>query len=87
MYTHLKYYALERIEDAGTYTNNPDIPFRFLPCLVSGLAFYISQSKAPQRTEQLKMYYEDELQRALVEDSQSASVFISPANYYPSGSF
>ena len=41
-YTHLHYYTLKRIEDAGAYTNNPDIPFRFLPCMISGLAFYLS---------------------------------------------
>jgi len=82
-YTHLCYYTLKRIEDAGAYTDNPDIPFRFLPCMISGLAFYISLKYAPERTQALKMYYEDELKRALDEDGQRASLFISPANYYP----
>ena len=86
-YTYLKYYTIQRIEDTGAYSNTPDVPFRFLPCLISGLAFYISQAKAPEKTEQLKMLYEDELQRALIEDSAATSLFISPANYYPSGSF
>ena len=44
-----KYYAMTRIQDAGAYTNNPEIPFRFLPCLVSGLAYYIAMKKAPDR--------------------------------------
>jgi hypothetical protein len=82
-YTHLCYYTLNRIEDAGAYTNNPDIPFRFLPCMISGLAFYLSLKYAPERTQALKLYYEDELKRALDEDGQRTSVFISPANYYP----
>ena len=82
-YTHLCYYTLNRIEDAGAYTNNPDIPFRFLPCMISGLAFYLSQKYSPERTQSLKLYYEDELKRALDEDGQRTSVFISPANYYP----
>ena len=50
-YTHLHYYTLKRIEDAGAYTNNPDIPFRFLPCMISGLAFYLSLKYSPERTQ------------------------------------
>jgi len=82
-YTHLHYYTLKRIEDAGAYGNTADIPFRFLPCMISGLAFYLSLKYAPERTQALKMYYEDELKRALDEDGQRTSVFISPASYYP----
>jgi len=85
-YTYLKYYTLKRIEDAGAYTNNADLPFRFIPCMISGLAFYLSMKYAPARTEALKMYYEDELKRALDEDGQRTSVFISPASYYPTRS-
>ena len=82
-YTFLKYYILKRIEDAGAYTNTGDLPFRFIPCMISGLAFYLSIKYTPVRTEALKLYYEDELKRALDEDGQRTSVFISPANYYP----
>ena len=49
----------------------------------SGLAFYLSQKYQPQRTQELKLYYEDELQRALVEDGSSSSSFITPKTYYP----
>jgi hypothetical protein len=70
----------------SAYTNDPDAPFRFLPCMVSGLAFYLSQKKNPQATQSLKLYYEDELQRALTEDGQRSSVHIVPQNYYISGS-
>jgi hypothetical protein len=50
--------------------------------MVSGLAFYLSQKYAPERIQDLKLLYEDELQRALEEDSQRASVFISPYTYF-----
>ena len=82
-YTYLKYYTLNRIEDAGAYGNNADLPFRFIPCMISGLAFYLSLKYSPQKTEALKLYYEDELKRALDEDGQRTSVFITPSTYYP----
>ena len=80
--TQINYNYIGRIQDVGAYVNQPDAPFRFLPCMVSGLAFYLSQKKNPQMTQSLKLYYEDELQRALTEDSQRASVHIVPQNYY-----
>ena len=49
----------------------------------SGLAFYLSQKYAPQRTQELKLFYEDELARALSEDGSSTSVHILPKTYYP----
>ena len=82
-YTHLKYYSIQRIDDAGAYTNTADVPFRWLPCMISGLAFYVSQKYTPERTQQLKLYYEDELKRALDEDGSRSSTFITPAQYYP----
>ena len=81
-YRFLKYYVIKRIQDAGSYTNTPDVPYRFLPCMVSGLAYYLSMKINPKLTEQLRLYYEDELQRALTEDGQRTSVFISPQAYY-----
>ena len=76
-------YFVKRIEDVGAYTNATDAPFRFVPCMVSGLAFYLSQKFNPQATQQLKLYYEDELARALSEDGSSTSVHITPKVYYP----
>ena len=61
----LNYYYVRRIQDAGAYTNATDVPYRFVPCMVSGLSFYLSQKYAPQRTQEFKLYYEDELNRAL----------------------
>jgi hypothetical protein len=51
--------------------------------MTSGLAYYLSQKVNPQVTQQLKMLYEDELNRALVEDGSSTSTFITPKAYYP----
>ena len=84
-YTFLKYYYIQRIQDAGSYTNQADLPYRFLPCMVSGLSFYLSQKYAPDRIQGLKLLYEDELERALQEDGQRTSTFISPKTYYGEG--
>ena len=73
-----KYYALTRIQDAGSYSNNAEIPFRFLPCLVAGLAYYIAMKKAPDRIQLLKQVYEDEWTRASQEDSTRSSLRIVP---------
>ena len=80
----LNFYYLKRIQDSGIYSNNPDAPYRFLPCMVSGLAFYLSQKVAPDRTQALKLYYEDELNRALTEDGSPTSSYVTPKAYYPS---
>jgi hypothetical protein len=79
----LNYYYVKRIQDVGDYTNATDLPYRFVPCMVSGLAFYLSQKFNPQATQAMKLYYEDELQRALAEDGSSSSSHITPKVYYP----
>ena len=80
----LNYYYVKRIQDAGAYTNDADVPFRFVPCMIAGLSYYLAQKYAPDRIQVLKMLYEDELQRALNEDGSSSSSFITPKTYYPS---
>ena len=76
-------YYIKRIQDAGAYTNATDIPFRFVPCMVSGLAYYLSMKYAPQLMQGMKLVYEDELQRALAEDGSASSTYITPKAYYP----
>ena len=77
-------YFVKRIQDAdSTYTDATDVPFRFVPCMVSGLAFYLAQKFNPQLVQQMKLYYEDELARALAEDGSDASTHITPKVYYP----
>jgi hypothetical protein len=79
----MQYYYAKRIQDVGSYTNATDVPYRFVPCMCAGLAYYVSLKLAPQRTQELKMLYEDELTRALEGDGSSSSSFITPKTYYP----
>ena len=78
------YYYVKRIQDAGDYSNDADVPYRFVPCMTAGLAYYLSVKYAPEKIQMLKMLYEDELNRALQEDGSSSSSFITPKTYYPS---
>ena len=79
----INYYYVKRIQDAGDYTNDADVPYRFVPCMITGLAYYLAIKFAPDRIQMLKMLYEDELARALEEDGSSSSSFITPKTYYP----
>ena len=79
----INYYYASRIQDAGAYTNDADVPYRFVPCMVAGLAYYLAVKFSPERIQPLKLLYEDELARALEEDGSSSSSFITPKTYYP----
>jgi len=79
----MHFFFIKRIQDVGSYTNATDVPFRFVPCMVAGLAYYLSMKYAPQLIQQNKLIYEDELQRALAEDGSAASTYITPKVYYP----
>jgi hypothetical protein len=79
----LNYYYVKRIQDAGDYTNDADVPYRFVPCMIAGLAYYLAIKNAPDRMQMLKLLYEDELNRALQEDGSSSSSYITPKTYYP----
>lgn len=75
---NLIYYRIRRIQDAGDYTNTTDVNFRFLPCMVAGLSYYLSLKFAPDRVGALKQIYEEEFARAAAEDRDTASFFIVP---------
>tara|TARA_R100001086_G_C11788385_1_gene245541 strand:- start:184 stop:870 length:687 start_codon:yes stop_codon:yes gene_type:complete len=78
------WYRLRQIYDAGTpASNNIDIPKLFLPCLVSGLAFYIAQKnpEAMQRVPFLKQQYEEQWMLASTENRVKASVRFVPGGY------
>ena len=79
----INFYYVKRIQDAGAYTNDADVPYRFVPCMIAGLAYYLAIKFAPDRIKMLKMLYEDELNRALQEDGSSSSSYITPKTYYP----
>ena len=70
----LAYWYLERIEDAGAYTNNADVVFRFLPALIAGLAYYIAMKNpsVQDRVSALKGSYDEQFQLASEEDREKA---------------
>lgn len=81
----VKFDRLVRMDDADDYTNTLQIPFRFYPCLAAGLAYYLAIKRAPQRIEILKAIYEEEFNRAMLEDRDRASLQITPSfSYYGS---
>ena len=64
------------------YNDQLEVPTRFIPCLTSGLAYYVSVKKAPERTPLLKQLYEEEWQRASEEDRPRSSFFATPERSY-----
>ena len=79
----LVYDALTRIDDADTFTNTVEVPFRFYPRLAAGLAYYLAIKKSPDRIQLLKAIYDEEFERAMTEDRDRASFNVSPnLRYY-----
>ena len=79
------YYRLRRMQDAGSGVTEQDIPFRFVPCMVAGLAYYISMKKpevAPERIMMLKQDYEQQFQLASEEDREKAPVRFVPRTIF-----
>jgi hypothetical protein len=81
------YYRLRRIQDAGNGISVEDIPFRFIPCMVAGLAYYLSQKLpgAESRIEMLKVDYEQAFQLAADEDREKAAVRFVPREMFYHG--
>ena len=80
------YDALTRMQDADTQVNTLEIPFRFIPCLTAGLAYYIAMKRAPDRIQLLKTVYEEEFDRAMAEDRDRSAFNVSPKlDYYRVG--
>jgi len=79
------YYRLRRMQDAGNGVTEQDIPFRFIPCMVAGLAYYISMKKpevAPERIAMLKADYEQQFQLASEEDREKAPIRFVPRTIF-----
>lgn len=74
----LVYYYVRRIEDADALVNTAGIPFRFYPCMVAGLAYYLAMKRAPERIQLLKVVYEEEFQRAAEEDEDRVPLKLVP---------
>ena len=76
------YYYVRRIEDADTLVNTTDMPFRFYPCMVAGLAYYMAVKRTPERIQMLKTIYEEEFQRAADEDQGRTPLKLQPSLSY-----
>jgi hypothetical protein len=78
----LVYYYVRRIEDVDTLQNTTGIPFRFYPCMVAGLAYYLAMKRAPERVQMMKAVYEEEFQRAANEDEDRVPLVLRPSVRY-----
>lgn len=77
----LIYTVLKRMDDAGDFTNTADMPFRFLPAFISGLAFMIAEKKQqanPDLISRLAQRYDQDWERAASEDREKATLSIVP---------
>jgi len=77
----VNYFAYNRIEDVGDYTNTIDVPVKFLPAVTTGLAFMLSE-KLPTldtaRTALFKARYDEEVLRVIQEDEERTSLYLTP---------
>jgi len=79
------YWRMRRVQDAGTGATDQDIPFRFIPCMVAGLAYYIAMKKpevSSDRIIMLKQDYEQQFQLAADEDREKAPLRFVPRTMY-----
>lgn len=78
------YWRMRRIDDAGNGVNTMDIPFRFLPCLVAGLAYYLALKlpNGTQRLDILKAQYDEAWELASTEDRETAALRFVPRQQY-----
>lgn len=75
------YWRMRRMQDAGSGTSTQDIPFRFIPAMVAGLAYYMSMKFPdidPTRRAELKAEYEQQFQMAADEDREKAAIRVAP---------
>ena len=79
------YWRMRRLQDAGTGVTEQDIPFRFIPCMAAGLAFYMSMKIPgvdPARIPMLKSEYEEQFKLAADEDREKAAIRFVPRNMF-----
>ena len=82
------YYRLRRIQDSGNGVSVQDIPFRFIPCMVAGLASHLSMKLpdvTPDRIQMLKLMYDEAFQNAADEDREKASIRFVPREMFYHG--
>jgi len=78
----LVYYYVRRLEDINNLSETTGIPFRFYPCMVAGLAYYLAIKRAPERVQMMKAIYEEEFQRAAMEDVDKVPLVLRPSSRY-----
>ena len=81
----LVYYRMRRVQDAGNGTTTQDIPYRFIPCMVAGMSYYLSEKLDgvdPNRRAELKANYEQQFELAAQEDREKANARFVPRNMF-----
>ena len=78
----VRYYHMKRLDDIDLATDDPNVSFRFLPCLVAGMAYYLAMKKAPDKIQLLKAVYDEEFERARQEDRERSSYRAVPGRGY-----
>jgi len=76
------YWRMRRVQDAGNGTTTQDIPFRFLNCMVAGLAYFLSMKIAPDRMASLKAQYDEQWKYAAEEDRDKSAVRFVPRRMF-----
>jgi len=75
-------YRIQRIDDVTASNQDPEVPSRFIPCMVSGLAYYIALKRNPEKAGLLKQQYEQDFKLASDEDRNRASLMLTPARRF-----
>ena len=88
-YYQLVYWRMRRVQDVGDGSNVMDVPFRFIPCMVAGLAYYMAFKvpRAMERLPVLKQQYDEAWELASQEDRENAAIRFVPRRQYISGGF
>ena len=74
--------TIQRIDDASASAQDPEIPSRFMPCMASGLAYYIALKRTPEKAAILKTQYEQDFKLAADEDRNRTSLHFVPTRSY-----
>jgi len=74
----LRFYKMARVDDINASVNNAEVPYRFLPALTSGLAYYLAVKRAPEKVQLLKALYEEDMYRAEQTDRDDTNMRVVP---------
>jgi hypothetical protein len=74
--------TIQRVDDVSASAQDPEIPSRFMPCMASGLAYYIALKKNPDKATILKTQYEQDFKLASDEDRNRTSIMLTPTRSY-----